>query len=171
MANQDIKNLRVADLHLWSENPRDPLDSKSSDFDIIKQAIDENPEVWNLDRLIKEMGTYYDFSEIPTVVFLNSSPVVFDGNRRVAVLKYLQNKELYSLLTGKLFLGDGPKELRELFEIPCNICDRETALTNIERKHVNSGSWGALQREYFLHQHRGQRKSLFLILEELLQKD
>lgn len=166
MAKQEIKNIEVSDLRLWSENPRDPVDPNSKDFDIIKHAIDENPSEWNLDKMVKEMGSHYDFSEIPTVVYFKSVPVVFDGNRRVAVLKYLQNKELYSSLSGKLFLNDGPKELRELKEIPCNVCDKDTALTNIERKHVNSGSWGTIQREYFLHRHRGQPKSLFLILEE-----
>lgn len=166
MAKQGIQILKVEDLHLWSENPRDPVNLTSSDFDIIKRAIDENPKEWNLDKLVKEMGNHYDFSEIPTVVFIDGKPVIFDGNRRVAVLKYLQNRELYSSLTGRLFLKEGPKELRELFEIPCNVCDKDTALTNIERKHVNSGSWGTLQREYFLHQHRGQPKSLFLMLEE-----
>lgn len=166
MAKQEIKNLKVADLHLWSENPRDPVDLDSTDFDIIKHAIEENPSEWGLDKMVKEMGNHYDFSEIPTVVYLEGKPVVFDGNRRVAVIKYLQNKDLYSSLSGKLFLNDGSKELRELEEIPCNVCDKDTALTNIERKHVNSGSWGTIQREYFLHRHRGQPKSLFLILED-----
>jgi hypothetical protein len=166
MAKQEIQIIKVKDLHLWSENPRDPFDQISSDFDIVKRAVDENPKEWNLDRLVKEMGNHYDFSEIPTVVFIDEKPIIFDGNRRIAVLKYLQDRELYSSITGRLFLKDGPKELRELFEIPCNVCDKDTALTNIERKHVNNGSWGTLQREYFLHQHRGQPKSLFLMLEE-----
>ena len=166
MAKQAIQTIKVEDLHLWSENPRDPIDHTSSNFDIIKRAIDENPKEWNLDKLVKEMGSHYDFSEIPTVVFIDGKPIIFDGNRRIAVLKYLQDRELYSSLTGKLFFKDGPKELCELFEIPCNVCDKDTALTNIERKHVNNGSWGTLQREYFLHQHRGQSKSLFLMLEE-----
>lgn len=166
MAKQNIKKIIVKDLHLWSENPRDPIDEKSSDFEIIKRAIDDNPKVWNLDKLVTEMGNYYDFSEIPTVVYINEKPIVFDGNRRVVVLKYLQDSELYSSLSGKLYFGDGPKDLRELIEIPCNVCDKDTALTNIERKHTNNGSWGILQREYFLHRHRGQPKSLFLKLEE-----
>lgn len=166
MAEQKIESIKLSELRLWSENPRDPVDPDSKDFDVIKRAIDQNPSEWNLDKMAKEMGNHYDLSEIPTVVYVKGVPVVFDGNRRVAVLKYLQNTDLYSSLTGKLFLNDGPKELRELKEIPCNVCDKDTALTNVERKHVNNGSWGAIQREYFLHTHRGQPKSLFLILEE-----
>src|SRR3989344_2969222 len=167
MAKQEIKKIKVSELRLWSENPRDPIDPKSTDFDVIKRAIDENPSDWNLDKMVKEMGNHYDFSEIPTVVYLGKIPVVYDGSRRVAVLKYLQDTALYSSLNGKLFpTNNVPKELQELTEIPCNICDKDTALTNIERKHVSNGSWGTLQREYFLHRHRGQPKSLFLILEE-----
>ncbi|HEX9722200.1 MAG TPA: hypothetical protein VGA53_02955 [Candidatus Paceibacterota bacterium] len=166
MAKQEIQIVKVKDLHLWSENPRDHLDVESTDYDIIKRAIDESPTKWNLGKMVKEMGKHYDFSEIPTVVFINDKPVVFDGNRRIAVLKYLQNRELYSSLTGKLFLEDGPKELRELSKIPCNICDKDTALTNIERKHVNSGSWGPLERDYFLYKHRGQKPSIFVRFEE-----
>jgi len=167
MATQDIRKLKVSELRLWSENPRDPIDPKSTDYDIIKHAIDENPSDWNLDKMVKEMGSHYDLSEIPTVVYLNGIPVVFDGNRRVAVLKYVQDRRLYSTLTGKLFpTNDAPDGLVNLKEIPCNVCDKDTALTNIERKHVSNGSWKTLQREYFLHRHRGQPKSLFLILEE-----
>ena len=118
MSKQEIQTIKVKDLHLWSENPRDPVDPTSSDFDIIKRAVDENPKEWNIDRIVKEMGNHYDFSEIPTVVFIDEKPIIFDGNRRIAVLKYLQDKELYSSLTGRLFLKDGPKELCELFEIP-----------------------------------------------------
>lgn len=70
---QEIRQIKVKDLHLWSENPRDPVDIKSTDFDIIRRAIDENSDEWNLDKIIKEMGTHYDFSEIPTVVFIEEN--------------------------------------------------------------------------------------------------
>ncbi len=165
-AIQEIKNIKVEDLHLWTENPRDPVDVKMTDFDIIQHAIDSNPKAWNLDKLVSSMGAHYDFSEIPTVVYVEGKPVVYDGNRRVAVLKYLQNTELYTQLTGKLHLDNGPDELSSLAEIPCNVCDKETALTNIERKHSSNGSWGILQREYFLSTHRGQKRSLFQEIEE-----
>jgi hypothetical protein len=153
-------------LHLWSENPRDPIDAAISDYDVIKHAIEDNPKEWNLDKLAKEMGGHYDFSEIPTVVLIDGTPIVYDGNRRVAVLKYLQGRHLYSSLSGRLYLNDGPDELRNLLKVPCNVCDVDTALTNIERKHSTNGSWGILQREYFLNKHRGQKKSLFQELEE-----
>ena len=149
MAKQEINKIKISELKLWSENPRDPIDIASSDFDIIKRAIDDNPIEWNLNKLVIEMGNHYDFSEIPTVVYINKISIVFDGNRRVAVLKYLQDRELYSALTGKLFFNDDPNELRELNEIPCNVCDKDTALTNIERKHVNNGSWGAYPARIF----------------------
>ncbi len=165
-AVQDIQNIKVEDLCLWTENPRDPIDTSATDLDIIKHAIDENPKAWNLDKLVTEMGAHYDLSELPTVVYVDNKPVVYDGNRRVAVLKYLQNPQLYTEISGRLPLGYEPKELKDLSEIPCNVCDQETALTNIERKHSTNGSWGQLERDYFAYKHRGKDKSLFVRLNE-----
>lgn len=163
---QYIQNIKVKDLCLWTENPRDPIDTNVTDADIIKRAIDENPKAWNLDKLVTEMGAHYDFSELPTVVYVDNKPVVYDGNRRVAVLKYLQDSPLYSEVSGRLPLKYEPQELIDLTEIPCNVCDQETALTNIERKHSTNGSWGQLERDYFAHKHRGKDKSLFVRLNE-----
>lgn len=165
-AVQDIQKIKVKDLCLWTENPRDPIDTDATDTDIIKHAIDENPKAWNLDKLVAEMGAHYDLSELPTVVYIDDKPVVYDGNRRVAVLKYLQNPQLYSEVSGRLPLGYESQELKDLTEIPCNVCNRETALINIERKHSSNGSWGILQRDYFLSTHRGQKKSFFQEIEE-----
>lgn len=167
MSKQNIQNIPVKDLRLWSENPRDPVDVRSTDAEIIKRAIDENPKKWNLERLKKEMGDHYDFSEIPTVVYMEGVPVVYDGNRRIAILKYLQDQKLRSSITGEIFSATlVPTELEELDVIPCNVCDLETALTNVERKHINSGSWGPLERDYFLCMHRGQPETLFVKFEE-----
>lgn len=165
MPSQEIKKLAVADLKLWSENPRDPLGKDVSDYEIIKRAISENKK-WNLQRLINEMGNYYDFSELPTVVNINGSWIVLDGNRRISVLKYLQNSDLYQKLNGGLFFENEPFHLKNLKIIPCNVCDLETALNNIERKHINDKSWGRLERDYFLFNFRKKEKSLFIQFEE-----
>lgn len=165
-AVQCIQEIEVKDLCLWTENPRDPVDTNATDYDIIKHAIDENPKIWNLDKLITEMGTHYDMSELPTVVYVDGKPVIYDGNRRVAILKYLQSPQLYTAISGRLPLGYEPQELKDLTIIPCNVCDQGTALTNIERKHSTNGSWGQLERDYFAHEHRGKDKSLFLKLNE-----
>ncbi|OGM93123.1 hypothetical protein A2372_01790 [Candidatus Wolfebacteria bacterium RIFOXYB1_FULL_54_12] len=166
MAKQKIQEIKLDDLHLWSENPRDPINVDSTDHEIIKRAIAGNPTKWNLQNLISEMGSYYDFSELPTVVNVDGRFVVYDGNRRIAVLKYLQSEDLYASLGGGLFFKLEPNELRVLTKIPCNICDVNTALTNIERKHSSNGSWGVLEREYFLNVHRGYAKSVFLRIDE-----
>lgn len=166
MAKQDIQYIKLNDLCLWSENPRDPIDVDAADSDIIERAVKDPNSKWNLSKMVSEMGQHYDFSELPTVVYENNKYIVYDGNKRVAVLKYLQDKNLYASFGGGLFPELEPAELRSLENIPCNVCDKETALTNIERKHVNTGSWGPLEREYFLHMHRGKAKSLFLILDE-----
>ena len=39
---QEIKHIKVSNLHLWTENPRDPIDPNGYDYDIIKKAIEDN---------------------------------------------------------------------------------------------------------------------------------
>ena len=105
------------------------------------------------------MGDYYDFSELPTVVYLNEKPVVFDGNRRIILRKIKHS--LVSIADGEdIHLPDFPDE------IPCNVCTMKIALNNIYRKHANSGSWLPLERDIFLNKFMNKKKSLFLILDE-----
>jgi len=163
---QEIKKIPVSELRLWSENPRDPIDSDIGDFEIIKRAVKDDKKKWNITRLIKEMGAHYDLSELPTVVFEKGKYFVYDGNKRVAILKYLQNPKWAYQIEEKLFPSSEPALLKNLLEIPCNLCDKNTALTNIERKHVNNGTWKHLERDYFKHHFRGKEKSLFLKFEE-----
>jgi len=166
MIKQEIKPIPIKDLNLWSENPRDPMDYEIGDLEIIKKAIKDDNKKWNIAKLIKEMGSYYDLSELPTVVFEKNKYFVYDGNRRIAILKYLQNSEWAYQIEGKLFPSSEPLLLKNLLEIPCNLCDRNTALTNIERKHINNGTWKQLERDYFRYHFRGKEKSLFLKFEE-----
>lgn len=166
MKRQEIEYIEVSNLKLWSENPRDPVEIESSDYDIISKAIIDDKKKWDLQNFIDKMGLYYDLSELPTVVKENGTNIVYDGNRRIAVLKYLQDETLYQKLNGGLFFNEEPVELRNLTKIPCNVCDKETALKNIERKHTNNGTWGTLERDYFLYLHRNKEKSLFIQIDE-----
>ena len=163
---QEIKIIPVSELHLWSENPRDPIESDIGDFEIIKRAIKDNTKKWNISKLISDMGSYYDFSELPTIVFKDGKYCVYDGNRRIAILKYLQNPTWSYNIEGTLFPSSEPEDLKNLLEIPCNVCNEETALQNVERKHITNGSWGQLERDYFEHNFKKKKKCLFLKFEE-----
>lgn len=156
---QEVKPLKLADLVLWTENPRDPIDEKASDQDIVERALDDDRSKWRLPKLAKEMGEHYDYSELPTVVFHGKKPVVYDGNRRVILGK----------IKHKLVSVDGfDTALIPSFpnEIPCNVCSKEIALQNVYRKHADSGSWLPLERDIFLHKHMHQEKTPFLLMEE-----
>ena len=147
---QKIREIHIDNLHLWTENPRDPIEKDCTDEYIINKAISENGDKWNLPKLLKDMGDYYDLSEIPIVVEELGQYIVYDGNRRLAVLKYLQNKSIYENVSGRMYMPDiEPKQLLEFKNIPCDVCSRDTALTSIERKHVRSGSWGAIGERLF----------------------
>ena len=80
---QRVEILRLEDLVLWTENPRDPIDKDASDQDIVDRALLDKSAKWTLPKLAREMGEYYDFSELPTVVFHGDKPIVYDGNRRI----------------------------------------------------------------------------------------
>lgn len=159
---QEVKNLKVGDLVLWTENPRDPIDQTASNQDITARAFEDRSSKWKLNNLADKMGEIYDFSELPTVVFHGKTPVVYDGNRRMilAMLKL-------ELVTAEGF--DISKIPIVPETIPCNVCKKDIALKNILRKHSDSGSWLPLDRDIFLHKHLGQKKSPFLILEEQTQ--
>ncbi len=165
MANQEIKNIKIDDLKLWTENPRDPLENDLPDLEIIAKALEDKHDKWQLPKLAKEMGSYYDISELPIVVEDDDKYIVFDGNRRVAILKYLRNESSFEGLKKLKFQSD-TNDLRNLDKMPCNVCDMETALDSVERKHVNNGTWKPLERDFFKYLHRKQKKSEFIKFDE-----
>lgn len=157
---QKIEYIKVKDLVLWTENPRDPIDSLASDLDVIKRAVFDSRSKWNLKNLANEMGAYYDFSELPIVVYKNDKPIVYDGNRRIVLAK---------LKLGIVVIDDFDIEsLPDVStELPCNVCSEEIALESVYRKHVKSrNSWGALERDIFASKFQHQGKSTFLMFDE-----
>lgn len=157
--NQKVEYINIKNLVLWTENPRDPIDPNATDQDVVDRAFDDKLSKWTLSKLAKEMGDYYDFSELPTIVYHGKKPVVYDGNRRMILGK---------IKHGLVTIPEGtPIELPDIpEEIPCNVCSRKIALNNVLRKHSDSGSWLPLERDVFLHKFMGNEKSAFLVLEE-----
>lgn len=156
---QEVRTLKLEDLVLWTENPRDPIDEKATDQDIVDRALDDERSKWSLPKLAKEMGKHYDYSELPTVVFHGKNPVVYDGNRRVILAKIkhrLVSVDGFDTASIPSFPN----------EIPCNVCSKDIALQNVYRKHADTGSWLPLERDIFLHKHMKQEKTPFLIMEE-----
>ena len=158
--SQDIEHINIKDLVLWTENPRDPIDSNATDQDIAKRAIDQDQRgKWSLKKLLNAMGPRYDKSELPTVVYIKGKPVVFDGNRRMLIGKIKHN-----LVTIANSLDFSKLDFPQI--IPCNVCDEQTALENVQRKHAGSGSWDPLERDIFEHNRMGAKKSSFMIVDE-----
>lgn len=156
--NQEIKYIPIKDLVLWTENPRDPISATASNQDVVTRALSNTDGTWDVDKLAKNMGEFYDFSELPIVVYENDRPIVYDGNRRI--------------ILGKIFhhLVQTPIEIENLptfpDDIPCNVCSKEVALQSVLRKHGESGSWKPLERDYFINKYNLGEKSDFLIIEE-----
>jgi len=157
--SQKIEIIHIKELVLWTENPRDPIDANASNQDIVKKAVVENPSKWKLEKLAKDMGMRYDFSELPTIVLHENKPIVYDGNRRM-VLGKIKHKLEPDYGFDASIIPDFP------LEIPCNVCSKEVALDNVWRKHADKGSWDTLERDLFSHKYRSGEKSSFLLLEE-----
>lgn len=162
MNNQKIQNINVEDLVLWTENPRDPISPDSSDQDVADKAFADADGRWNLKKLSADMGEYYDFSELPIVVFDKGKPVVYDGNRRILLGKI--KKGLISVPSDFDFDVTKIPEFPE--ELPCNVCSQEIALKSVCRKHSDIGSWDVLGRDMFMHKYMHEPKSTFLVVDE-----
>lgn len=162
MPSQEIQNINIEDLVLWTENPRDPISPDSSDQDIADKAFADVDGRWNLKKLMTDMGEYYDYSEIPIVVFDNGKPVVYDGNRRILLGKIKKGLVTvpsdYDLDVTKIPIFPD--------ELPCNVCSQEIALKSVCRKHSDIGSWDVLGRDMFMHKYMHEPKSIFLIVDE-----
>lgn len=161
---QQVEYIPLDDLVLWTENPRDPLDGDYTNDDVIRRATDgRNDKQWQLSKLSKEMGDRFDLSELPTVCRIDDGPKyrVYDGNRRV-ILAMLRKAGLTTEGQQQLVPPDFPDP------IPCNVCDEETALENVERKHRGNGSWKQYERDRFMFDYRGGPKTVLIRLEELI---
>jgi hypothetical protein len=157
--SQNVVILKLENLVLWTENPRDPIDETATDQDIVNRALEDTLSKWCLLKLAKEMGRHYDFSELPTVVFQGKKPVVYDGNRRIIL-----GKIKHRLVTVDGFNLDSIPNIPD--EIPCNVCSEKIALQNVLRKHAETGSWQPLERDIFLNKHMKEEKTPFLLMEE-----
>lgn len=157
--SQKIINIKVKDLVLWTENPRDPIDPTAKDQDVVNRAISDPNLKWELNKLAKEMGSYYDYSELPIVVYKNNKPIVYDGNRRIVLAKI---KLGFVKADGfNVILPDFPLIL------PCNVCSEEIALKSIYRKHVQlRNTWQPIERDIFANKYLGEDKSTFLRFDE-----
>lgn len=159
MESQKVEHISLKELVLWSENPRDPIDVNNDEQVIVDLALGEHKKIWALEKLAKNMGELFDYSELPIVVYHNRKPVVYDGNRRIILAK-IKHKLVKIPDDERFLIPDFPES------IPCNVCKRDVALSHILRKHGDSGSWKALERDIFLYKHMGHKKSDFLIIEE-----
>ena len=159
---QIVKKIEVSKLVLWSENPRDPIPGEAASTilneTIIQRALADKKQKWELQKLAKQMGRTYDYSELPIVVYHGDNPVVYDGNRRMILAKL---RQCYTKTIPV------PFELPEVEpEMYCCVCPKEMALDSVWRKHSSNGSWGQLERDMFEYRFMKRSPSLFMQINE-----
>ncbi len=159
LPQQKVVEIPLSQLRLWTENPRDPLDGDLSNEEIIAHALHDDSKRWDLRKFAQKMGDHYDTSELPTVVRIDEGGgpryQVYDGNRRV----------ILALLQQEGFPEDGDQFELPLVpaRLPCNVCDQDTALEHVLRKHSNNGTWGRYERDLFMHRYMNADKSVLEI--------
>ena len=163
VAGQTIRKFSVKRLVLWTENPRDPLptggEATNTNFLIAKRAVSDEKRKWRLRELAREMGAFYDYSELPTVVMAGKHPIVYDGNRRIILAKL---KKCYAPTIPVRFALPDVEDT-----IPCCVCSHEMAIEKVWRKHSSNGTWDHIERDMFDYKFRGNPPSLFLQLDQL----
>lgn len=165
---QKIEHFNINDLSLWTENPRDPIWEDISDLEVIQRAIDTNPSKWHLDKLLEKMGNFYHYNKLPIVVKKNGKNIVYDGNRRVALLKYVNNPDRSLSIEWKLFPSpEIMSSFRDTAVLPCAVCDEDTALQIIYLDNTSNNTWDPLAQSYFEHYHLKKEKDLFLQFDEI----
>ncbi len=163
LPQQKVVEIPLSQLRLWTENPRDPLDGDLSNEEIIAHALHDDSKRWDLRKFAQKMGDHYDTSELPTVVRIDEGGgpryQVYDGNRRV----------ILALLQQEGFPEDGDQFELPLVpaRLPCNVCDQDTAMEHVLRKHSNNGTWGRYERDLFMHRYMNADKSVLVRLQEL----
>lgn len=159
---QRVKKIAISKLILWSENPRDPFPegkkTRRMNEEIIKRALVDRKQKWELQKLAKQMGETYDYSELPIVVYHGNHPVVYDGNRRVILAKL---RKCYASSIPVSF--PLPEVESQMY---CCVCPQKMALDSVWRKHSSNGSWGQIERDVFEHKFMGKKASLFLQINE-----
>lgn len=162
MAKQDIKDIALKDLHLWTENPRDPIGTGTNQKVADRAISPDGRSKWNIHKLRasmeKQEQKIYHNNEIPTVARKNGKLVIYDGNRRV----------LIGMLINGIVRAEGwknPPNFTFPNKIPCNVCDTKTALAIVDRMHADNGTWKPLERDIFKRNHMEENPSDFLVLE------
>ena len=161
ISEQYIKNIQINDLVFWKDNPRDKIPENLTDREIAYRAIHEKESSkWGLKRLFENMKAKkrYDQSALPTVVYEHNIPIVYDGNKRVLIGKLIHKYiEIENCPDFSNF--DFPQN------IPCNICDRQTALEYVYINNIQSRSLGQIERDIFAHKYLNKNQTLWMTLD------
>ncbi|NKI20345.1 hypothetical protein HFN20_03690 [Paenibacillus dendritiformis] len=175
----EYKTVDISNILNYAENPRH--DVGTNEIDTIKKLINKvgSQYMYNLAKDIYENGLMG--SNLPTLVFNTEKRkyVVYEGNRRVACLKFLNNPEILNTIDRSLKqrVENLIKKETEVYstKIFCYVTNEEEALLIMERTHSGEDKGRGLKawtpREQGVFQKRlKQKNSIALIIAELTEK-
>lgn len=167
----EIKLIKVNNLINYYENPRhgiakDELDTLKKLFNAVGVQF-----MLNLATDIQENGLLGNQQIVVVYSEVMSKYVVYEGNRRIAVIKLLLNPERFNFL-GKTVI-EKVKKIRKQGRIPeeinCYVTDEEEALFIMERLHSGEDKgrgtkqWTSREKEVFQVRRNHVKKISYLI--------
>lgn len=176
----DTKKIKVTNLFLDLDNPR--FVHQNSQLDAINKMVDSyKNQLYKLAVDILEHGL--NPIDLPLVIRQSSGDnkfIVLEGNRRITVLKILQNPDLIDAKHlslrkkfAKLAIENAEKKLHV---VECGVCtNKEKAYIWIERKHANgmggigTQQWDSIQKQRFDEKTKGKSSMSLQVLNMLSQ--
>lgn len=175
----EYKTVNISHILNYAENPRH--DIGNNEIDTIKKLINKvgTQYIYNLAKDIYENGLLG--SNLPVLVFepKQEKYVVYEGNRRVACLKFLNNPDILTTVDKalkqrieNLIKTETPGYSTEIY---CYITNEEEALLIMERTHSGEDkgrglkAWSPKEKDVFQKRLK-LKNSIELVIAELTEK-
>ncbi len=159
----EIIDIEVNELRIWSDNPRygnaehmDSLMDEATAINVLADVVGEQ-KMFALAKDIIEKGGLLG-NTLPTVVLTDGLYLVYDGNRRISMLKALANPQLLEQgpLKDKIVHLVAGRDLSHLASIKVLSTDKDNALSIMDGTHSGERGgaglipWDAFSRDISL---------------------
>lgn len=175
----NVKKISINSIELYNENPRH--ERAKNESDALKKLIKMVGNQYMLNLIVDIIEKGLVESNLPIVVYNENRKkyVVYEGNRRLASLKIINNPEILDNIDQKLkkqvILALKKVKAKRYFNLNCYVTDENTALNYMEAIHSgeNKGRglkpWSPREKQIF-DKRKNDKLSVELIITEQTQK-
>ena len=171
-----IKKISINRLVLYNENPRHEIGHDEKDTLEKLFSVVGVQQMLNLAEDIYKHGLV-GAQQVVVVPYDNTYYTVYEGNRRVAAIKLLQNPRAFSFLEKAQIdrINRLTKTGGKITQIPCYITNEEDALFIMKRRHLGDDKgrgirpWGPREKEAF-ETRQSKKKSISFLIDSCIKK-